>query len=76
MNLFKKAKLKEKYLSNIKFCLYCKKEFEPDLRNVNRGSGIFCSKKCSQSHLNYLRSLEKSERISELRNKKLAQLGI
>lgn len=75
MNIFKKAKLNEKYLG-IKLCLYCKKEFTPDSRNVNRGWGIFCSKNCSQKHLNYLRRLEPLERKSELRNKKLAQLGI
>lgn len=36
MDLFKNAKIKSKD-SDKKECLYCSKEFKPDLRNVKRG---------------------------------------
>ena len=72
MNLFEKAKLKkEKYL-----CIRCGKVFEPDKRNLKRGWGLYCSKKCSINHIHELRVMTKDDYKIELRNKRLAQLGI
>jgi hypothetical protein len=75
MNLFKKAKDREKYIG-IKLCLYCQVEFKPDTRNTKRGWGLYCSKSCATKHYNLIVSLPKEKKISELRNKRLAQLGI
>lgn len=72
MNLFEKAKIKDdSYL-----CLNCGEKFNPDKRNLKRGWGLFCSKRCSSEYTNKLKSMTKEEVKCELRNKKLAKLGI
>ena len=73
MNLFEKAKK----TSNLKHtCLYCKKTFSPDQRNVNRGWGLFCSKSCSASWKSKISSMKPSDVKIETRERKLKQLGI
>jgi hypothetical protein len=69
MNLFNKAKIKEnrELFSN---CYVCRKEFKPDVRNKNRGWGLFCSKSCSAKWR------EKKKNSSEERDYKLSKLGI
>jgi hypothetical protein len=75
MNLFKIAR--EKGLkSDIKECYYCSKSFKPDKRNLNRGWGIFCSKKCSALYKIKFNLLNDGEKLSEVRNRNLKKLGI
>lgn len=73
MNIFERAKL---ITDNKSQCPCCKGYFVPDKRNLNRGWGIFCSKSCSVSFRNRLSKLPKSDKIREIRDKKLIQLGI
>ena len=74
MNIFEKAKKNQDNGSSN--CFHCNSIFYPDKRNLNRGWGLFCSKSCSQSHLNKLKRVSKSERKQILRDKKLRQIGI
>ena len=30
-----------------RFCDYCKTEYDADIRNINRGWGLTCSKSCA-----------------------------
>lgn len=69
MNIFKKAKLKEKKESFSR-CHYCKSEFKPDSRNVKRGWGLFCSKSCSTRWRN------KKKTKSDIRDYNIRRLGI
>lgn len=75
MDLFKNAKIKSKD-SDKRECLYCNKEFTPDLRNVKRGWGKCCSKSCASSLKTKYKYMSKSERIREKRNDALKSLGI
>jgi hypothetical protein len=72
MNLFNKAKAKK----TTKSCQYCKVEFAPDKRNINRGWGLCCSKSCATSLRNKLNRLPNSELVKEVRDIRLNQLGI
>jgi hypothetical protein len=74
MNLFEKAKNNQDYGSSN--CFHCNSIFYPDKRNLNRGWGLFCSKSCSQLHLNKLMRSTLGERKQIIRDKKLRQLGI
>jgi hypothetical protein len=69
MNLFQKAKLNSKSQHLVE-CYLCKKKFQPDTRNRNRGWGMFCSK----SHSALWRNKTKSK--NEIRDFKLQQLGM
>lgn len=72
MNLFNKAKLKK----TTKNCHQCGEEFTPDNRNVNRGWGLCCSKSCAATLRNKLSRMSNSELVKEVRDLRLAQLGI
>lgn len=72
MSLFEKAKTKK----STKNCHYCKCEFTPDKRNLNRGWGLCCSKSCAASLKTKLKNLPNSELVRELRDMRIAQLGI
>lgn len=73
MNLFEKAKTQQ---NNKYLCTCCNKPYVPDNRNLQRGWGLFCSKSCSAKFKVRLKSLKSSERIAEIRDYKLKQLGI
>ena len=75
MDLFKNTKIKSKD-SDKKECLYCSKEFKPDLRNVKRGWGKCCSKSCAASLKTKYKYMTKAEIIREKRNDALKSLGI
>ena len=72
MNLFDKAKNKK----TTKSCLSCNKEFTPDMRNVNRGWGLCCSKSCAATYKNKLNRMSGRELVREVRDMRLSQLGI
>jgi hypothetical protein len=73
MNLFERAKTGQnaKYL-----CTCCNAPYIPDNRNLKRGWGLFCSKSCSALFKSRLKSLKDSDRIVEMRDYRLKQLGI
>ena len=54
MNLFEKAKIKD---DDSYLCLNCGEKFNPDKRNLKRGWGLFCSKRCSSEYTNKLKSM-------------------
>jgi len=69
MNLFEKAL---KNVSNINACLYCSKAFTPDNRNVKRGWGLCCSKRCAVTYRNKFNAMD----VSEKRNEQFKKLGL
>ena len=74
MNIFEEA------LKNcddgMRNCIFCDQKFKPDNRNLKRGWGLSCSKKCASNYRTKMKYLNPSERKKELRRKKLRQLGI
>lgn len=72
MNLFEKAKQQKKRHE----CQYCKKDFKPDSRNLNRGWGLFCSKSCSSKWRTRMSNAKSSDFKTEMRDYKLRQLGV
>ena len=74
MNLFDKAKKTGN--KNTKPCAWCKKSFQPDPRNEKRGWAKCCSKSCSVSLRNHLNSIPHNERMTEIRDIKLRELGL
>lgn len=51
-----------------RFCEVCNKEFEADIRNVNRGWGLCCSKSCAAVY----REIEKHSRSKEEKRLRIA----
>lgn len=74
MNLFDKAKKTGSKQS--KNCAHCGKEFTPDPRNQKRGWARCCSKSCAVSLRNSLFRMTQEERVAEMRDIKLSDLGI
>lgn len=75
MNLFDKAK-KDGIKSSNKFCAWCKNSFQPDPRNEKRGWAKCCSKSCAVSLRNHLNRIPHNERMTEIRDIKLRELGL
>ena len=75
MNLFDKAK-KDGIKSSNKFCAWCKNSFQPDPRNEKRGWAKCCSKSCAVSLRNHLNQMPHNERMTEIRDIKLRELGL
>ena len=69
MNLFQKAKKKEKR-QELRKCLNCGGDFKAKKSVINRGWGLFCSKSCSSI---WTVKEKKSKKMK--RDKNLSKLG-